>query len=128
MILQVGKRYVTKHGFIYTIISTNRKNEDGYNVVAECERVDDRGNKCPVFTTFKSDGKNHDLDFNLIKEYKPRLKVEFTIDLPKELYSYNVDEINSLVLCKLKGLRPSIGPSFENADFNNIDIISSKLS
>lgn len=115
MILQVGKKYATKHGFIYTIISTNRKSKDGYNVVAECERTDERGNKFPVFITFTSDGENINSEFDLIKEYKPRLKVEFTIDLPEELYSYNLDEINSVLLCKIKG------------DFNNIDIISTKF-
>lgn len=105
MILQVGKKYVTKDGFIYTIISTNRKNKDGHNVVAECERVDDRGNKCSVFQTFTPDGKNTNSEFNLIKEYKPRLKVELTIDLPEELNSYNIDEAKSLLLQGLDGLR-----------------------
>lgn len=126
MILQVGKKYATKYSLIYTIISTNRQSKDGYNVVAECERTDDRGNKCPVFQRFRSDGKNADEEeFSLVKEYKPKLKVQFTIDLPEEFYTYNIDEINSLVLRRLKGLRTTTGPTFVNADFDNVNTICS---
>lgn len=131
--LQVGKRYVTKHGFIYTVISTNRKNQDGYNVVAEYHPTDNRGKQpepVSVFQLFTQDGKNAHEEYSLIAEYKPRLKVQFTIDLPEELYTYNIDEINSLVLCRLKGLRPEtlglgVGPSFEDSHFKNVNTICS---
>lgn len=122
MILEVGKKYVTKHGFIFTIISTNRKSKDGYNVVAERECVDDHGNKCSNFSMFKSDGRNKDPYWDLIKEHNPKLKVEFMIDLPIELDTYNMDEIKSLLLCELKGITPTVGAYFKNDDFKNVDI------
>ena len=122
MILQVGKKYVSTYGTIYTIISTSRKCEVGYNIVAES--VDG------TFRTFTKDGKHyaHDTSVNkydLIKEYRPKLRVQFTIDLPEQLEGLPMDEIDALMHQRLIGLAPLSGPCFDRGDLDNAKIICS---
>ena len=125
MIFQVGKKYLTKTGMVYTIISTNRKSKDGYNIVAERECTDHRGNKWSVFQRFKPDGKNAEAEVNLVKEYKPKLKVQFTIDLPEQLEGLTMDEIDALMYDRLRGLTPLSGPCFDRGDLDNAEVICS---